>query len=355
MRIAFVCQHLAEPEGAAPARALYALCSGLIAEGHEVSVLSWRAEEPRDPLPPWVAWRALPSEPRGVTRARALVRPRSDVLRLGWRPPEDAVAVADDVSSFAAVADAPRSVMTFHYLTRFDRRIRPPVPSDLQTVRAERRAARRASLVTAMSERVARAASPRAVVVPMAYPIPDEPLPFVEEPVAGLLANWMWPPNLRALDDLLAAWPTVRELVPGARLVLGGQGSERIAGSASDGVEIIGPVARAADVLGRCAVVAFPCPDTSGPKVKILEALANGVPVVTTTAGIEGLRLPDGAGAVVAPLAGYAGALAGLLVDPERRRELSRTGREAVREYHGPLPAARARIRAYERAFGTLP
>ena len=39
MRITFVCQHLAEPEGAAPARALYALCTGLIEEGHEVHIL----------------------------------------------------------------------------------------------------------------------------------------------------------------------------------------------------------------------------------------------------------------------------------------------------------------------------
>src|SRR5437016_14609633 len=94
-----------------------------------------------------------------------------------------AVAVADDVVSFPAVARSPRSVLSFHHLTRLDvRALRRFAPRDVQDLRAEARAARRAKLVLCCSDRVASAAPGRARVVPIAYPIPAEPLGPRDEP-----------------------------------------------------------------------------------------------------------------------------------------------------------------------------
>ena len=351
MKIAIVSQHLPEPEGTATGRGLYALCDGLLAEGHDVRVFSWRVEPPRNEPPAWCEWRAVPREPRVVTRLRALARPRSDSERIGWHLPEDAIWIADDVPSFAAVARSPRSVMTFHYLTRFDARIRRFRASDVQTIRAERRVARRAGLVTGYSERVARAVGPRAVAVPIGYPVPPEAVRSVGAPVAGLIANWRWPPNRPALDVLRAAWPEVRARVHGARLILAGEGLEKLRIGASDGIETMGTVERVADFLERIAVLAFPCPDTSGPKVKVLEALAHGVPVLTTPPGIEGILLPAGAGAVTASPRRFGDVLASILRDEERRLRLGVSGREAVLAAHAPRPVARARVKALEAAF----
>jgi glycosyltransferase involved in cell wall biosynthesis len=70
-----------------------------------------------------------------------------------------------------------------------------------------------------------------------------------------------------------------------------------------------------------------------GTRLKILEALAWGLPVVTTSIGAEGLGLVDGRQALIAdsPQA-FASAVARLLDDDELWRKLSRSGRVFVEE-----------------------
>ena len=353
LKISIVSNHLPLAEGWASARALYALGEGLIAEGHSVECWSWWRDPPSEPLPDWCEWRPLPDEPFFVTRLRALVKPRADIVRAGWRPPADAIAIADDMPSFAAVEESPRSVATFHFLTPLDAKaLGRREPRDVQSHRGEKRTARKARLVTAYSERVGRIAPGRAVVVPIAYPVPTEELTPVEEPVATMFANYDWPPNRRALENMLAVWPRVRERVPHASLLVAGWYIDQVRIPSLDGVEVVGAVDRAADLLARTGLLVFPCPDTSGPKVKVLEALAYGIPVLTTTAGAEGIVLPSGAGAVVSDLDGFASTLAGLLADASRRSALGRAGRQAVVAAHAPIPAARARVAALRAAFG---
>jgi glycosyltransferase involved in cell wall biosynthesis len=342
-----------EMEGGPPHRALLALGEGLIAEGHDVDCWVWGPDEPAEELPSWARWERLPPESQLRTRLRALVRPRHDTTRMGWEPAPDAVALADMPVSYAAVHSSPRSAVTFHYLSRFDvPALRFPSGWDVQNLRSERHAARHAKIVFAYSERVGRIAKGRAHVVPIAYPMPAEPLPLRDDPVALLLANWEWPPNARALKWMLELWPEVRAEVPGAELVLAGWGLDGMGVSPSDGVRLIGSVARSVDALGQASVFAFPCPPTSGPKTKVLEALAHGVPVVTTEFGVEGLWLPRGHGAVVADRAHFGAALAALLVDPERRRTLADTGRAAMVANHSGRAAARARVAACAVEFG---
>jgi hypothetical protein len=339
MKFAVLSTHLPEREGPAAGRALRAACEGLLAEGHEVSVRSFRQEPPTEELPPWCVWRPLPAVPRLRLRLTSIVHPRSEAVRSGWRPPPDAIAVADDPSAFPAVAGAERPVLTVHFLTALDapalgRRSLP----DVQDRRAEARAARRAGLILVHSPRVGRALPRPSSYVPIAYPMPARVLTPVEEPVAGLLADWRWPPNRWVLPRLLAMWPTVRAAVPDARLLLAGRGLHDVGDLA--GVQVLGPLRRSADLLDRVALIAFPCPDTSGPKVKVLEALSHG------------LLLPPGSGAVVTGLEGFPAALANLLASPRRRAELGRSGREAMLAGHAPVPAARARVAAVVAAFG---
>lgn len=351
MRFSVLSRHLPDPEGSAAGRILAATCEGLLQEGHEVAVCSWGPDAPTFTLPSWCEWRRVDAPTGAFRKVRTLLRPRGDALRAGWTPDSNAIAVADDPLSFAGVDGHPRSVVTLHYLTKLDSvAVGRRTASNVQDIRAEARAAKRARAVLAYSLRLVDVLPPGATFVPIAYPIPAEPLPFVEAPVAAVLADWRWRPNRVALNWLLEQWPRVRERISSAELLLAGRGLDGIA--SSGGVSVLGFVPSSRDVLARAAALAFPVPPSSGPKVKVLEAVASGLPVVTTPVGVEGLVLGENAGAVVTDRDRFAEDLAALLADPERRRRLGAEGRRAALESHAPRAAARTRVAAIERALG---
>ncbi|MDQ1375462.1 MAG: hypothetical protein QOJ09_2800, partial [Actinomycetota bacterium] len=273
MKLSIVARHLPEREGTATGRALRALVDGLFAEGHEVDVWSWSPDPPAGELPGWCTWRPLPAEPWMRMKARALMRPRDDAAIAGWRPAEGAIPMADDPVCFPAVAPFRHNVLVQHYLAKIDLRVlgERGLPT-VQSFRAERRYVRQADVALAFSERVASGMRRLVTVVPIAYEPPDRVLEPVDRPVAVMLANWRWPPNLAALRTLVDVWPDVSDRVAGARLLIAGRGIVPDAVGSLRGVEVVGEVARVEDVLCRAAVVAFPCPPTSGPKVKVIEA-----------------------------------------------------------------------------------
>lgn len=353
VRIAMVSRHLPEPQGTAAGRALWALGEGLVAAGHDLDVWSWWYDPPAAELPAWCTWVPLPPEPGVRTRARALLRPRSDVVRARWQPPAGVdVVVADDPVSFPAVAGHDRSILTVHYSTVLDAAaLGDRSPRAWQDRRAERAFARRAGGVVAYSARVAAALGGRAVVAPIAVPLPPPQDP-VDAPVAVCAADWRWPPNAQAAALLRRAWAQVRAELPAARLELAGVGSQAFDDPAT-GVRGHGRVEGVAELLAGAAVLAFPCPPTSGPKVKVLEAMAQGLPVVTTMAGAEGIGAADdptvAEALTVAPAdpAAFAAALVGLLSDPGRRRQQATTARQLVLAHHAPGPAAQRRVAAW--------
>ena len=353
MHLAIVSRHLPEAEGTSSGRVLSALCRGLLADGHTIDVCSWWHEPPTTSLPAWCVWRPLPPEAWIRTKARSLVRPRWDASRLDWDPPPGAIAMAEDPLSFPAVQSARPSVLTQHYLTNLDTKaLGHKRPADYQDLRAEARNARRADVLLAYSERVAKALGSRAVPVPMAYEPPAEVVPFVDQPVAAMVANWDWAPNRRSLEWLLQCWPRVRQRVPGSTLLLAGRHFDRAGLGTLAGVEALGAVEHSTDVLARAAVLAFPCPASSGPKVKVLEALSLGLPVLTTLAGAEGLAVTNNREIVLSSVNRFSDALAELLTDTQRRASIGAAGRQAIVDRHGPLPAARARVAALRQALG---
>lgn len=353
MRVSIVSRHLPLLEGSAAGRILHATRDGLRELGHDVSIWSWGPEPPAGDLPDGCEWHPLVPESSLKSRTLSLVRPRDETARTTWNARPDAVAVADDFLSFGAVRDHACSVVTIHYLTALDSRALGRYrPRDMQSWRAERRAVRKAHLVLTYSPRIVDALG-RGEYVPAAIPIPEDPLPFVAEPVAALIADWRWPPNRWAGEWLLARWRDVVDEVPDARLVLGGRGTAEVLGDPDlPGVDVVGPVEHSRDVLERAAVLAFPCPPTTGPKVKVLESMAAGLPVVTTSPGVEGIERSARQHAVISDLDGFADALAKTLEDADRRRALASQSRAAVIATHGPTAAAAARATAFEQAFG---
>ena len=345
----FVSRHLPEPEGSAAGRHLLAMCEGFIEVGASIRLTSWRPEPPTDAgeLPAWCDWKPVAYEPHWRTRARALARPRWDASRLDVEIASDELAIADDPDSWAAVSARTHAQGTLHYSAQLDARaIGSRSPKAAQDMRAQRRMLRQASRTVAYSDRVAdwaRGHGRDVRVAPIALRVAPA-LPPVSRPVAACIADWRWPPNGAALTALTRLWPELRAHVPGAELLIAGRGCEPITGLA--GVTALGVVTSALDVLEQAAVLAFPCPPSSGPKVKVLEAVMAGRPVVTTPHGVEGLNV--GEGAVVSSQAGFSAALARTLRNAAEGSSQIARGRRLAMATHAPVQVARTRLLAMD-------
>jgi glycosyltransferase involved in cell wall biosynthesis len=178
------------------------------------------------------------------------------------------------------------------------------------------------------ADRITSSGVRRVAVVPNAYPRPDRPVgrSDVGSPPTILFHGTLrYPPNADAARWLVGRiGPALRNLVPDARIRLVGLGNPDQA-SLNDppATTVVGPVADIVTELSRADVVVVPVRFGSGTRVKILEAFAHRIPVVSTTLGAEGLGLVDGRHLLLADSAqGLATACARLLTEPDLRQQL---------------------------------
>jgi polysaccharide biosynthesis protein PslH len=161
-----------------------------------------------------------------------------------------------------------------------------------------------------------------------------EPRRTVADPPEVLfVADFTYHPNRQGLGLLGKVLPRVWEAAPELRLVVAGRGAEAPPGGDAR-VEILGFVEDLAPLYARAACAVVPLLTGGGSPLKFVEALAYGLPVVSTPRGARGLEVeagreylegdgPDGlADAILAAL------------DPERANALGTAGRAfAAREH----------------------
>jgi glycosyltransferase involved in cell wall biosynthesis len=165
-------------------------------------------------------------------------------------------------------------------------------------------------------------------------------------PVLLLLGHFAYLPNVVAAQRLaLEILPRVRRTFPSARVILAGREPvpevERLA--SLPGVELVANPEDTSSLLACSHISVIPLSAGGGTRIKILEAMAWGLPVVATSVAAEGQGFEDGKEILIAETdEALAGAVTALCAEPDRLERQRRLAYEKTMLRYGPPVIAEA-------------
>jgi glycosyltransferase involved in cell wall biosynthesis len=195
----------------------------------------------------------------------------------------------------------------------------------------------RAALVLAIQDeeaRAIRAIAPGARVETLPIGVDLASIPPrapAHPPIVLLAASFEWPPNVDgAIRFLRDGWPRLHETSPDVRMRVAGKSPPPSLAEAARtaGAELAADVPSMSEEFARAEVLVVPLWVGAGARVKIVQALAARLPVVSTDLGAAGLGLEPGKQFLAADTPEImADAVAMLLRDSARREALATAGR----------------------------
>jgi glycosyltransferase involved in cell wall biosynthesis len=174
---------------------------------------------------------------------------------------------------------------------------------------------------------------------------------------------WMggfgWYPNAEGvLWFVRAIFPLIRDRLAEAGIRLhflgGSPPDELIAIHDGERVFVHGFLPSIDTFLDSMHLLFVPLLSGGGVRVKILEAMSNGIPILSTAKGCEGLGVEDGRDIVVRDQAeAFAQAMLELAADYEQRRQLSLNGLELLRKHYNLALGAEIKRALYDKVCWT--
>ena len=139
-------------------------------------------------------------------------------------------------------------------------------------------------------------------VVPNGVPRPEnipDVLPYNEycgRPILLFIGDLDYSPNVEAALILLELMPALWDRIAGARLILAGRDPHPMISSRCQAgkIDVIANPSSTSPLLLAAHLAVMPLQRGSGTRIKALEAIAWGLPVVATPLAIEGLQLENG-------------------------------------------------------------
>jgi glycosyltransferase involved in cell wall biosynthesis len=183
--------------------------------------------------------------------------------------------------------------------------------------------------------------------------------PMVEEPVVGLIGSMHWEPSRSAAGRLITRiWPLVKQRVPRAKLFVAGWNAAKYLQkySSQPDIALAENLAHPSEFFSRAAVMVYAPSRGSGMKVKVMESMAYGVPVVTTWEGVEGIEYENGRDCWVAETdEDLADKTCRLLENSGERQQMRDAARSLIAERYSPGPVVDKMMLVYQQMIGSLP
>lgn len=371
------------PFGSAPSRWYYVLLKGLVERGHRVTAF------------------ATCSKPAEIDQAMRLFPPDRYDLRCFTHPQRSGLAAKVESvrrpysymfspemrGSLERVLDegfdvlhleqlwcgwlglghADRSLINVHFLPSIDLQEvksadwRQSITNRL-AFRTERRFLAEFHHLRACSSRIAevvRVSNPGASVATVPFGIDSSGYAFIPDnarsaaPVIGLIGSMGWYPGYSAAVRLLTRlYPEIKRRVPDVTVRIAGWSARSALRDFLDlpGVEILENLADVRPFFESINVLLYAPIRGSGMKIKVLEAMSFGVPVVTTIEGVEGLPAEDGVHAGIADDdEGLIERTVAMLRDAGRQNRQRRAARALVESHCSPDRTVSAIESIYER------
>ena len=184
---------------------------------------------------------------------------------------------------------------------------------------------------------------PPVLTIPHVHPITPDPKGYLDRRDFLFVGGFRHSPNVDAVLFLVnEVWPLIHRRIPSAKLyVVGADAPPKIRELESASVHILGYVPDLDPLLDQVRVSIAPLRFGAGMKGKISQAMAAGLPVVTTPIGAEGMPLIEGEHVMIGQTAqGLADAAVRLYGGQELWNRLSKSGQRLVDTLYSDIPVA---------------
>ncbi|MBI3243386.1 MAG: glycosyltransferase [Chloroflexi bacterium] len=167
------------------------------------------------------------------------------------------------------------------------------------------------------------------------------------------IGTMYWPPNIDGILWFIRdIYSRIRAGRPGVEFdVVGARPPQEIVelGKNGSGINVTGYVDDPTPYLQKAGAMVVPLRSGGGMRVKILNALSQGLPIVTTTLGCEGIAVEPGKHVLVADTPeAFAQATLRLLEDKALAAELGRNGRQLIQSTYDYRAACRPLDAVYQ-------